>query len=72
MANLKKYSIVTLVLLVLSILALILSHLALTDIYHGEKDLRMEWSVLRIAAIIFLAFMISTVLTLKQVFKMNH
>lgn len=69
MNNLKKYSIVTMILLALSVLALIMSHLALTDIYKGEGNLTLEWSVLRIAAIIFVAFIISTVFTLKQVFK---
>jgi len=68
----KKYSILTLILSGLSILALIISHLTLTDIYHGEEDLIMEWSFLRIAAVIILAFIISTIFTLKQVLKMNQ
>lgn len=33
----------------LSILAIVLSHLALTDIWRGEGDLSLEWSVLRVA-----------------------
>lgn len=71
MNKLKKISRVTLFLSGFSLIALFFSHLALTDIYHGETDLSLEWTMLRIAAIIFLAFIISTVLTLRQVFKMT-
>ena len=72
MRKIKKYSILTLILSGLSILALIISHLALTDIYHEGEDLSLEWSFLRITAVIFLAFIISAILTLKQVLKMNQ
>ncbi len=72
MSKIKKYSILTLFLAALSILTLIISHFALTDIYHGGEDLSLEWSFLRIAAVIFLAFTISTLLTLRQVLKMNQ
>jgi type II secretory pathway component PulL len=72
MTRIKKYSKITLVLSSLSILALIISHFALTDIYHGEEDLSMEWTFLRIAAVIILAFIISTIFTLIQVLKKNQ
>ena len=71
MNKLKKYSKITLFLAGFSLVALLFCHLALTDIHHGETDLSLEWTILRIAAIIFLAFMISTVLTIKQVFKIT-
>jgi hypothetical protein len=71
MTKVKKYAVITLILSGLSILALVFSHLALTDIYHGGEDLVIEWSLLRIAAIIFIVFITSTILTLKQVLKMN-
>lgn len=71
MAKIKKYAVITLILSGLSILGLLLSHLALTDIYHGEENLVLEWSLLRITAIIFIVFIISTVLTLKQVLKIK-
>ena len=72
MSKIRKYSTLTLILSGFSLLALIISHLALTDIYHGGEDLSLEWSFLRIAAIIILAFIISTIFTLKQVLKMNQ
>lgn len=72
MNKIKKYSVLTLFLSGFSILGLIISHLALTDIYHGGEDFSLEWSILRISAVIFLAFIISTIFTLKQVLKMNQ
>ena len=72
MSAIKKYSIFTLILAGFSIVALIMSHLALTDIYHGGEDLSMEWSFLRIAACIFLLFIASTIFTMKHVLKMTH
>ncbi len=69
MNKVKTLSIITLVFSGLSVLALIFSHLALTDIHHGAEDLSLEWTVLRIAAVIFLACIISTIVTLRQVLK---
>jgi hypothetical protein len=71
MNKMKKYVVITLILSGLSILALVFSHLALTDIYHGGEDLTLEWSLLRIAAIIFILFIISTMLTMKKVLKLK-
>jgi hypothetical protein len=71
MNTLKKYSKITLFLAGLSFIAFLLCYLALADIHHGETDLKLEWTVLRIAAIIFPAFIISTLLTIKQVFKIT-
>ena len=71
MTKVKKYAVTTLILSGLSILALVFSHLALTDIYHGGENLVLEWSLLRIAAIVFIAFITSTIFTMKQVLKMK-
>ena len=71
MTKVKKYAVITLIFSGLSILALVFSHLALTDIYRGGEDLVLEWSLLRIAAIIFIVFITSTILTIKQVLKMK-
>lgn len=71
MNKLKMYSKITLFLAGFSLVAFLFCHLALTDINHGETDLSLEWAVLRIAAIIFIAFIISTVLTIRQVFKIT-
>ena len=71
MKKIRKYSMLTLILSGLSIIALIAGHLALTDIYHGGEDLRLEWLVLRITTFVNVAFILSTILTLKEVLKTN-
>lgn len=50
-----------------SILAMIVSFLALTDIGHGESDLSLEWSVLRAAFVVIVLFQVSALVTLGQV-----
>ena len=69
MNKIKQYAVVTLILSVISIVALILSHLALTDINHGEQNLTLEWTILQVSATIFLVFIVSTILTLIKVLK---
>lgn len=45
-------------------MAVLVSHLALTDIYHGETDTSLEWRVLQISAGVILAFQISALITI--------
>jgi hypothetical protein len=58
---------VTLGLGALSLVAGFASCLALTDIYHGEADLTLEWRIVQVAALVFLVFIGSTLLTLRRV-----
>ena len=58
---------------VLFIFALILSFLALTDIWHDiEPNLNREWNVVRISFLIESLFFISVVVTLAQVFRFSR
>ena len=41
---------------ILSLVAGVFSHLALTDIYHAETDVSLEWTVLRLSALVILVF----------------
>jgi hypothetical protein len=50
---------------ILSSLAIVLSHLALTDIGHAEGDLSLEWGVLRVSALVLAAFIVSTFVMLR-------
>ena len=59
----------TIVLGFLSILAGILGHLALTDIYRGGEDLTTEWNALRVGAFIIFVFVISSLLVLRKALK---
>lgn len=67
--ELKTLARVSLILGVASILAVLASHLALTDIYHGETDVSLEWRVLQVCAAIILAFQISALVTLWRLLR---
>jgi hypothetical protein len=47
---------VSLVLGALSVAAIVLALLALQDIYHGEPDLSLEWSAVRMSFLTIIAF----------------
>ena len=59
----------TMVLGALALLAGIVGHLALTDIYHGEVDVTLEWNILRFCALVLLAFIGASLFTLRRAFK---
>ena len=59
----------TMVLGTLALLAGIVGQLALTDIHHGEVDVTLEWSILRICALILLAFIGASMFTLRKAIK---
>lgn len=69
MFGLKNQIRITVALGILSIIAGILGHLALTDIYHGEGDMALEWSILQAGALIIFAFIISSLLVLRKALK---
>ncbi|MBI4477621.1 MAG: hypothetical protein HY654_10635 [Acidobacteria bacterium] len=50
----------------LSLVAILLSALALQDIYHGEADLSLEWRVLRGCFVVIFLFQISALVTLAK------
>jgi hypothetical protein len=57
-------TIATMTLGVLSLGAMLFAHLALTDIYHGETDVSLEWNIVRGAALVILMFTAATLWTL--------
>ena len=69
MSQFKNQIRATMALGILSILAGVLGHLALTDIYHGEGDLALEWSILQAGALIIFAFVVSSLLVLRKALK---
>ena len=72
MRNLKTQIRVTIALGVLSLLAGFVTHLALIDIYHGEADVTLEWSMVRVCALIVLVFIGMALFTLGRVLKVLH
>jgi len=55
-----------------SIVAVLISHLALTDIYRGEGDLSQEWNVLRFCFGVIVAFQVYALITLSRVVRGAH
>ena len=69
MKNLRLQIRVVIALGVVALLAGLFAHLALTDIYHGEADVTLEWSVVRICAVVFAAFVGGSLFTLTRALK---
>lgn len=69
MRKLRREIQVTMVLGILSLVSGVLVHLALTDIYHGEADVSLEWNVVRAGAVVFLAFISACLITLSRILK---
>lgn len=72
MKNLKTHIAATMTLGVLCLIAGWFCHLALTDIYHGEADARLEWTVVRVTAMLVLAFIVAALYTLTRVWRSLH
>lgn len=69
MRNLKTQIRVTIALGALSLLAGLMTHLALTDIYHGEADVTLEWSIVRVCALVLLVFIGMALFTLGRALR---
>jgi hypothetical protein len=67
MRSLRTHVQTTVILAVLSLAALGLGHLALTDIFHAEGDLVAEWMILRVAALVLTGFVATTLWLLARV-----
>lgn len=64
MRKLRIAVIVSVALGALAGVGLATGHLALTDIYHGEGDLTLEWRVLQVCFGIMAVFLVSAMATL--------
>jgi len=69
MTNLRTQIRLTIALGILSLFAGVMGHLALTDIYHGEGDLSLEWNALRACAVVLLVFIGAALMTLSRAMK---
>lgn len=72
MDRVKRSVAISLMLGVMSVLAIGVSPLALTDIWHGESDVSLEWNVLRFAAMVIIVFHVFTLATLWQVLRRSR
>ncbi len=69
MRNLKTQIRLTMALGAFALLASLMTHLALTDIYHGETDVSLEWSIVRLSAMVMLVFIGMALYTLGQALR---
>ncbi len=63
MSKLQKSAWVTLGIGIVSVLAIVLCHLALTDIWHGEGSLELEWKMVQISFAAIIAFHAAALVT---------
>lgn len=54
---------------IISMIGGAVTYLALTDIYHGEADVALEWTMVCIFAALFFLFIIFTLITCIQSLK---
>ncbi len=54
---------------ILALLAGAFAHLALTDIYHGETDVTLEWRIVQVCALVILLSVITTLVVLGRVLR---
>jgi hypothetical protein len=54
---------------ILSLVMGLLGHLALTDISHGETDASLEWSILRVGALVFVVFISYALIIFRKILK---
>ncbi len=71
MNRVKRSVVISLILGAMPVLAIVVSHLALTDIWHGEVDVSLEWNVLRLAALVIIVFHMSAFATMWQVLRVG-
>lgn len=71
MINTRTQIKLTMALGVASLLAGVLGHLALTDIYHQEADVSLEWHIVQVCTLVFLTFTCSALFTLRRVLRLS-
>jgi hypothetical protein len=49
---------------VLALIAIAMNHLALTDIYHGEADVSLEWDMLQVGFAVIVVSQVFSLVTL--------
>ena len=69
MRSLRVQIKLTIILGFVALIVGVLTHLALTDIYHGETDVGLEWAIVRAGALFFFVFAATALFTLGRVLK---
>lgn len=69
MDTMKRAVQLSFVLGVPSVIAVGISHLALTDIWHGENDVVAEWRAVQVSFGVIIAFQLSALITLWRIIR---
>jgi heme/copper-type cytochrome/quinol oxidase subunit 2 len=69
MEKLRAWATAAKTLAILGSIALFLSFLALTDIFHGEENAKLEWGILKLAFFVILFLIITTFILTGMLFK---
>ncbi len=69
MLNLTRIIQMSIALGFLSLIGLVAGYLALNDIAHGEADVRLEWMVLRVTAVLVVMFHALALVALFRAYK---
>ncbi len=69
--SVRTWAKASMVLSVLGLLSVAVGHLALTDIYHGEGDVSLEWGVLRACFATIVIAQLAALVTLVKVARRN-
>jgi uncharacterized membrane protein YbhN (UPF0104 family) len=69
MKKLRIWASVCVVLAIVALVSLLFMHLALTDIYHGENDPSLEWTLLRLGFLVIVFLIVATFISTGLVFK---
>ena len=64
--NLKRQLYLSAGLCMLALMSLFFSHLALTDIAHGEPNLALEWNMVRISFLLIAATQLAALFTFRR------
>ena len=65
----EKWLRVSLALGVLALLAVLTGHLALTDIFHAEGDVSLEWNVLRVCFGVICVSQVTALVTITRLLR---
>lgn len=60
MKKLRIWAAISLTLGIAGLIFLFLSFLALTDIFHGEEDASLEWTLLRLSFLVIFLLIVAT------------
>ena len=63
MSKLRNSARLTVGIGIVSVLAIVLCHLALTDIGHGDEDVELEWTIVQLGFAVILAFHAAALVT---------